>query len=357
MRSSGLRSSTWQTSSLQTSGMQTSRLHASTTSGAAQFAAPHMSTQMSAHHESVHLSSAVGGFALDSAPGESTLPDRRRNRLERLVESVERSLPLPTSPRGYLLYLCWLVLIVGGMGILALMSAQILEARMQLQSLHTEHTLVQQRNSELVWLIARETNLERVQRRLAGKGYIAATDYDYDMQYVVLGGPALQPGQTELNLVQADDTPRGPRVVAQLSTPLHTDASATASALPAGAEITPDTIALLTGRASAQMDPAAFGDAQGESLAIPADLTTSVPGEALPAEPGLSAALAEGISRWELVFLHNRPERPAAGLHTAAYTSSADGAGWGWQDWWTDLRSWSRDSLTGMDSAWPWTGE
>lgn len=265
---------------------------------------------MSGSSEAAPYARAAGGFALEGAPHAPPPHSRRRNRLERMVENVERSLPLPTSARGYLLYLCWLTLIVGGMGILTLMSAQILQARVDLQRLRDEHTLVQQRNSELVWLIARETNLERVQRRLAGKGYIATDDLDYDLQYVVLGAPATGPDASSPALTASTTSPASP------APPITSPGAATL------AETTADAAA---GSPVAQVQT---------SRAQTSEHDTAV-------TENWSSALGQGIGRWEALFLNSRPERPATVLRSDnAATPGEATPRWTWvNDTWSDWSS------------------
>ncbi|MEX1018329.1 MAG: hypothetical protein WDZ49_01645 [Litorilinea sp.] len=339
MHSSGLQSSSRQAARLPATGGSAPQYNAT------QYTATRLvSAQLLSGNEPATLARAVGGFALDGAhnddPAQGPL-HRRRNRLERMVEGMERALPLPTSPRGYLLYLCWLVLIVGGMGILTLMSAQIMQARMELRTLRAEHTLIQQRNSELVWLIARETNLERVRRRLAGKGYIAAGDLDYDMQYVVLDQPNAD--------ASGSDTPR---LVDSLETPASLAAT-----------VNPDLLNLDTQTAAApdlnsldnSLDATEMAQAPSvPTTAIDAPSATGANLEAThPDATSWTAALGEGIGRWEMLFLNSRPERPAAALRSPELGAPRTGKG-SWQTWWEDLSTWSSEELAGLSNALSW---
>lgn len=242
---------------------------------------------------------AAGGFSLDSKYSQPSNSLQRRNRLEQLVHGVDRSLPLPTSPRGYLLYLCGLILITGGMAILTLMSAQIVEAQRELRQLNQDYTLIQQRNSELVWLISRETNLERIQRRLAGRGYVPVTD----VEYVVVGANDSAP----LSPWTQSSPDAAPAMAPGADTP--TDTSADTFANPGRAEGA--TVHL-------EQQPATSAT-QGSMFA-----------EQPPADNWLSS-LGEGLTRWESLFLDRGEDRaeitPAGGNagmeHAEPFTSSS----------------------------------
>jgi hypothetical protein len=315
----------------------------STHSGLSQ---PSTTTLMS---QSPAFPAAPAGFALDATqparlPGDGTT----RSRLERMVHGIDRSLPLPTTPRGYLLYLCGLILITGGMGILTLMSAQILEAKAHLRQLTAEHEKLQQSNSELVWLIARESNLERIQRRLAGKGYVAVTD----VEYVVLGGAE-------------------PLVPAVVQAPTQPETT------------TPPALAAL---------PAAMVESHAPRPELSLSASNTTAWNDAPA--GWLHALSEGFGRWEALFaqsgLTQGLERPAASTRSQNSTTQMPGAqdfastpngvdasstgsqafepeiqwtGSSWLEWWQNLELWSFDRLPALDSlpaleeVLPWLSE
>jgi hypothetical protein len=267
------------------------------------------------------LSGPSGGFALDATHNDGRPRDTSRNRLERLVQGMERSLPLPTSPRGYLLFLCWLILIVGGMSILALMSAQILETRVQLSRLSTQHTLIQEQNAELVWLIARETNLRHVKRRLADKGYVPLTQ----VEYVVIGGGSTITAASPASLA--------------LGAELELPAATLSSAL----EVEPEPFV---------WSAAPANNGQHANNTLPASEIREPTG-------GWLAALGEGLNRWESIFWSTRlepapqPERSIGSGQTEPYTETSytETDLWNWRSWlpleaissWTEAIPWLND--------------
>jgi hypothetical protein len=59
------------------------------------------------------------------------------------------------------------------------LSAEILQAEVRVNELQFEYERLGQENSELVWKIARESSLERLQHRVAGLGYAPIAEREY----------------------------------------------------------------------------------------------------------------------------------------------------------------------------------
>lgn len=119
---------------------------------------------------------AVAGVSMNNAQSSASLL-----RLARLIAQLDRSVPLPSTAQGFFLYsLGLLFLVLVGVSHVYL-SAQILQAEVQLRELKNVHGLIEQQNSELVWQIARETDLARLQSKLVALGYVPASDIRYVM--------------------------------------------------------------------------------------------------------------------------------------------------------------------------------
>jgi hypothetical protein len=98
---------------------------------------------------------------------------------DRLIDSFDRAVPLPSTPRAFLAYLAVLALIAAGMLLQISLSAQILQARVEVERLQEVHDNIQSRNAELVWEIARRTNLEHIQQAAYAQGYRPITRRQY----------------------------------------------------------------------------------------------------------------------------------------------------------------------------------
>jgi len=98
---------------------------------------------------------------------------------DRLIDGLDRAIPLPSTPRTFLAYLAVLSIIAAGMLLQVSLSAQILQARVEVDRLLEVHDSIQSRNAELVWEIARRTNLEQIQQAAYAQGYRPITQRQY----------------------------------------------------------------------------------------------------------------------------------------------------------------------------------
>lgn len=326
-----------------------------------------------------------GGFALEPnyTTGEST--NVQRNRLERLVRNIEQSLPLPTGPRGFLLYLCGLILITGGMAILTLMSAQIAQSQRELASLNREHRLIQQQNADLIWHIARETNLERIERRLTAKGYVPVTD----VQYLVVDTPLSGAERGTAHAASTDTAPGGgenPLASPTSGLPQDTELGTTSGNRISAEVLMQNRLLAIEPRTGndATAEAPAFDtqgldaqglDAQGfniegtegvgtvgAAVSMPtggADFDEAQAGTLYRFDPGeaqsLWGALGDGLQRWEALFV-DRPDPAPTHVQTGD-ESPWYGLGDSLQ---MELPGWQLPSITWPDNltGWlPWMGE
>ncbi len=101
------------------------------------------------------------------------------SKLLKSFDSFEHFTWLPNSAHAFVLYVAGLTLIFAGLFIHVFLSAQILEAQVKLTQLKSEQALLERQNGELIWQIARETNLGRLQQRIVAQGYVPVTDRQY----------------------------------------------------------------------------------------------------------------------------------------------------------------------------------
>jgi hypothetical protein len=115
--------------------------------------------------------------------------------LAQWIASLDRWAPLPATAQGFFLYSLGLIFLVLVAVSHVYLSAQILQAEVQLKELQDQYALVDQQNSELIWQIARETDLVRLQKRIDALGYIPAAEHRY-VTVPAAGGLATAPAAT-----------------------------------------------------------------------------------------------------------------------------------------------------------------
>jgi hypothetical protein len=130
------------------------------------------SMQMAQLHVADFPASRRGLGAADETP--RSLADQRQGPppLAEIIDSLDHALPFPKDLRSFLAYCTVLFLIVAGMMIHVLLSAQILQSEVRLAELQNRHELLERQNGELLWRIGRATNLQSVQVRAIAEGYV-----------------------------------------------------------------------------------------------------------------------------------------------------------------------------------------
>ncbi|HXF64494.1 MAG TPA: hypothetical protein VNK95_22885, partial [Caldilineaceae bacterium] len=109
-------------------------------------------------------------------------------RLRQLLDLLDRTLRLPSTPRAFMIYLAALILIFAGATLHVFLAAQILQARVELRQLQHELAKLEEQNGDLAWQIARETNLEHVLERIIAQGYMPASQREY---HIIPAAPAI----------------------------------------------------------------------------------------------------------------------------------------------------------------------
>jgi hypothetical protein len=100
-------------------------------------------------------------------------------RIAALIAELERTFSLPQDFRGFAIYTSGILLICTGMLIHIFLSAQILEAEYTIAQQKKQLQSIEQRNGELIWQIARESNLDRIEDRVKALGYLPITQREY----------------------------------------------------------------------------------------------------------------------------------------------------------------------------------
>lgn len=112
-----------------------------------------------------------GPLLMDESPQAEPVPLIRGFQLTQIIESLDNAIPLPHDLRSFAIYFGLILTVAAGMMVHVLLSAQILQAKVELVNKQARHTVVERQNGELLWLIGRSTNLAFVQDRARAAGY------------------------------------------------------------------------------------------------------------------------------------------------------------------------------------------
>lgn len=112
-----------------------------------------------------------GPLLMDEEPQSAPVPSIRGLQLTQIVEFLDNTVRLPRDLRSFALYFGVLMTVAAGGMAHVLLSAQILQAEVDLVKMQAHHTVVERQNGELLWLIGRATNLSLVQDKAKAAGY------------------------------------------------------------------------------------------------------------------------------------------------------------------------------------------
>jgi hypothetical protein len=101
------------------------------------------------------------------------------NGLRQLVGLVDSTLRLPDSPRAFAVYLLGLCIVFIGAFLHVLVAAQIMQAEFRLNQLREEYRIIEQQNGDIIFQIARDTNMQRLHERVLARGYVPVQEREY----------------------------------------------------------------------------------------------------------------------------------------------------------------------------------
>lgn len=101
------------------------------------------------------------------------------NRLQQVIGLLDSTLRLPNNPRAFMVYLLGLVIVFAGAFMHVLVSAQIMQAEFTLSQLQQEYSAIEQQNGDIIFQIARDTNMARLQQRVLDEGYVPVQEREY----------------------------------------------------------------------------------------------------------------------------------------------------------------------------------
>jgi hypothetical protein len=109
-------------------------------------------------------------------------------------QSLQDVFPMPETWQQYVLACLAIGMVVGGMGLQVLLSAQIARAELTLQQMRSEYARVERQNSQLVYAIAQQSSLAQMAELATQNGYVPATGRTYIVRSKLAATPAPIPG-------------------------------------------------------------------------------------------------------------------------------------------------------------------
>lgn len=99
--------------------------------------------------------------------------------LGRLWQSLSQLLRLPNDLVSFLLFLMVLSVLCGGLFLHIHLSAQIMQARIDIADQQALFEAIEQKNSEIAWQINQSSSLNNVKQRAVALGYVDMPDHQY----------------------------------------------------------------------------------------------------------------------------------------------------------------------------------
>jgi hypothetical protein len=101
------------------------------------------------------------------------------NRLQQIIGLLDSTLRLPSTPRAFMVYLLGLAIVLAGAFLHILVAAQIMQAEFTLAQLQEEYRAIEQQNGDIIFQIARDTNMARLHERVVSQGYGPVQEREY----------------------------------------------------------------------------------------------------------------------------------------------------------------------------------
>ena len=110
--------------------------------------------------------------AASAIPTSAEVGHALRNRVgDARLQSLRQTVALPTTPRGFLIFMLGLQLVIVGIALQVFLAVQIRTTEVAILEHQSQMELYEKKNAELIWQIATATSLEAVQRRAVQLGF------------------------------------------------------------------------------------------------------------------------------------------------------------------------------------------
>jgi len=130
----------------------------------------------------------------------------------RWLRSLQDLLPLPETWQQYLVLLAIVLIVAGGFCLQILLAVQTAQAEYQVRQLHTEYANIQRANSDLIFQIASQSGLLKIEQLARAQGYMAATGRTYvrrdQLTAVATSADALLANRQTAGVAAADTVPK-----------------------------------------------------------------------------------------------------------------------------------------------------
>lgn len=125
------------------------------------------------------------------------------NRLQQIIGLLDSTLRLPSTPRAFAIFLLGLGIVFAGAFLHIFVAAQIMQSQFTLHQLQEQYSALEQQNGDIIFQIARDTNMTRLHDRIVAQGYVPVQAREYVYVPDRSAPIAAAPGATEAT-VQAN---------------------------------------------------------------------------------------------------------------------------------------------------------
>jgi hypothetical protein len=140
----------------------------------------HFSSNPSLQISPMSVSSPLSVTSIPSFDKDGLAPAHASlNWLQQIIGVLDTSLRLPNTPRAFAIYLAGLVIVFTGAFMHVLMAAQIMQAEFRLNQLQQEYRTIEQQNGDILFQIARDSNMARLKERVVAHGYVPVQEREY----------------------------------------------------------------------------------------------------------------------------------------------------------------------------------
>lgn len=151
------------------------------------------------------------------------------NRLQQIIGLLDSTLRLPSTPRAFMVYLLGLAIVLVGAFLHILVAAQIMQAQFTLGQLKEEYRAIEQQNGDIIFQIARDTNMAKLHERVVNQGYVPVQEREYvfakKIPLAITASDAVQSAESDNSVTPATVTADAPLAATEpmvTATPIST---------------------------------------------------------------------------------------------------------------------------------------
>ena len=129
------------------------------------------------------------------------------------IAALRRAFALPSTLKGFLLFVAGVLVVCAGLGMQVLLSAQIRQAEVENIALRGQVERIEQLNTETMWATSQATSLDAIRKRALEIGFVPAEEPLYVVRaaeapayFGAMPAPLDDDGKTGLNMPQLETT-------------------------------------------------------------------------------------------------------------------------------------------------------